>query len=528
MKRTWSAAAGVVAGVVTLGVATLLAGAMSGLGASGGTPSPVIAVGGAFVDRTPTWLKNFAVSTFGVHDKLALFVGMTVVLIVACAVIGILGARQPTTGLVLFVLLGAVGAAAVLSRPAAGGWDILPTVVGTAAGLWALRTLWRDLPGSGALTADPATAPAAAPAGRDHRAMGTYLDRRHFIGLGAALAALGTVAAAAGQRFGGKAQQVLESRRMVTVPAVAKPAVVPVAAQLPVKGITPFIVPGNDFYRIDTALAVPQVDTATWQLRVHGMVDREVTLDWKALLAKPMQESMVTLACVSNEVGGDLVGNAVWTGWPIRKLLALAGVKPGADMVLSTSADGWTAGTPLTALTDGRNALLAVAMNGKPLPIDHGFPVRMVVPGLYGYVSATKWVVDLELTRYAEARAYWTDRGWSAKGPVKTASRIDVPRAGSNVRAGTVAVAGVAWAQHRGIDKVEVRVDDGPWHEARLGAEPTIDAWRQWVYEWEATKGSHTLTVRATDGTGTLQTATETPVVPDGASGWHTVTATVK
>ena len=293
-----------------------------------------------------------------------------------------------------------------------------------------------------------------------------------------------------------------QARADVTVPPVPTPVVVPPAASLDVPGITPYVVPNRDFYRIDTALVVPQMDTRGWRLRVHGLVDQEVEIDWDTLLSKPMQQALVTLTCVSNEVGGDLAGNAVWTGWPIRELLALAGPQPGADMVLSTSVDGFTAGTPLEALTDDRNALLAVAMNGEPLPVEHGFPVRMVVPGLYGYVSATKWVVDLKVTTFAADVAYWTPRGWSARGPIKTASRIDVPASGGQVKAGRVAVAGVAWAQHRGIRAVEVRVDDGPWQQARLAAEPSVDAWRQWVLEWDAPKGNHTLTVRAVDGTG--------------------------
>jgi DMSO/TMAO reductase YedYZ molybdopterin-dependent catalytic subunit len=301
---------------------------------------------------------------------------------------------------------------------------------------------------------------------------------------------------------------------------------VPAAAQLQVPGVTPYVVPNAEFYRIDTALVVPQVDTRGWKLRVHGLVDREVEIDWDALMAKPMQEALLTLTCVSNEVGGDLAGNAVWTGWPIRELLAMAGPQRGADMVLSTSVDGFTAGTPLMALTDDRNALLAVAMNGEPLPVEHGFPVRMVVPGLYGYVSATKWVVDLKVTTFAADVAYWTPRGWSERGPIKTASRIDVPASGDRVKAGTIAVAGVAWAQHRGIRAVEVRVDDGPWQPARLAAEPTVDSWRQWVFEWDAPKGNHTLTVRAVDGTGAVQTSRVAPPAPDGASGWHSVTVT--
>jgi DMSO/TMAO reductase YedYZ molybdopterin-dependent catalytic subunit len=501
-----AAVSGVLAGAVTLGIATLLAGALSRISVSAGQPSPVIAVGGAFVDRTPLWLKNFAVSTFGTNDKLALFAGMALVLVAACAGVGVLAARRRTAGLVAFAVVGALGAAAVLSRPGARPLDVVPTLVGTLVGLWALTTLL--------------ALGARAQESRDG------FDRRRLLLGGAGIAAVAATTAAIGQGLGGRASAVAQARADVTVPPVPTPVVVPPAASLDVPGITPYVVPNRDFYRIDTALVVPQMDTRGWRLRVHGLVDQEVEIDWDTLVSKPMQQALVTLTCVSNEVGGDLAGNAVWTGWPIRELLALAGPQPGADMVLSTSVDGFTAGTPLEALTDDRNALLAVAMNGEPLPVEHGFPVRMVVPGLYGYVSATKWVVDLKVTTFAADVAYWTPRGWSARGPIKTASRIDVPASGGQVKAGRVAVAGMAWAQHRGIRAVEVRVDDGPWQQARLAAEPSVDAWRQWVLEWDAPKGNHTLTVRAVDGTGAVQTEREAPPAPDGASGWHSVTVT--
>ena len=501
-----AAVSGVLAGALTLGVASLLAGALSRISVSAGQPSPVIAVGGAFVDRTPLWLKNFAVSTFGTNDKQALFAGMALVLVVVCAGVGVLAARRRTAGLVAFAVVGALGAAAVLSRPGARPLDVLPTLVGTLVGLWALTTLL--------------TLGARAEESRDG------FDRRRLLLSGAGIAAVAATTAAIGQGLGGRANAVAQARADVTVPPVPTPVVVPPAASLRVPGITPYGVPNRDFYRIDTALVVPQMDTRGWRLRVHGLVDQEVEIDWDTLVSKPMQQALVTLTCVSNEVGGDLAGNAVWTGWPIRELLALAGPQPGADMVLSTSIDGFTAGTPIEALTDDRNALLAVAMNGEPLPVEHGFPVRMVVPGLYGYVSATKWVVDLKVTTFAADVAYWTPRGWSARGPIKTASRIDVPASGDQIKAGRVAVAGVAWAQHRGIRAVEVRVDDGPWQQARLAAEPSIDAWRQWVLEWDAPQGNHTLTVRAVDGTGAVQTEREAPPAPDGASGWHSITVT--
>ncbi len=293
--------------------------------------------------------------------------------------------------------------------------------------------------------------------------------------------------------------------------------------------MTPYVVPNDQFYRIDTALQIPQVVASDWSLKVTGMVDREITIGWDALLAKPMQEAMVTLMCVSNEVGGSLNGNAIWTGWPIRELLKEAGVKPGADMVLSTSVDGFTAGTPLEVLTDDRNALIVVAMNGKALPVEHGYPVRLVVPGVYGYVSATKWVSQLKVTTFEADQGYWTPRGWSALGPVKTSSRIDVPTSGNTVTPtnNQVVIAGVAWDQHTGIKGVQVRIDDGPWQAARVGTDATPDAWRQWVFAWPATKGQHTATVRAVNAKGETQVSAEAAPAPNGSTGLHSITFTV-
>jgi hypothetical protein len=281
-------------------------------------------------------------------------------------------------------------------------------------------------------------------------------------------------------------------------------------------------VPAWSFYRIDTAVVVPTIEPSDWSLRIHGMVERELTLTYDDLVSRQLTEAWVTLCCVSNPVGGDLIGNAWWSGVRVADLLREAGVRAGADAVKQTSKDGWTCGTPLAAMTDDRNAMLAIAMNGEPLPVEHGFPVRMVVPGLYGYVSATKWVVDLEVTRYADFKAYWTERGWSAMGPVRTESRIDVPRNGRAI-AGTVKVAGCAWAQHTGIAKVEIRLDGGPWVEARLGRVPSDDTWVQWDAEVQADPGIHTVSVRATDKSGYTQTGERRDVVPDGATGWDTI-----
>ncbi|MCW2810684.1 MAG: yedY, partial [Friedmanniella sp.] len=328
------------------------------------------------------------------------------------------------------------------------------------------------------------------------------------------------------------AQAYYDSREKLgfpMLPAAATPAApVPAGAELGVAGLSPYVTPNADFYRIDTALQVPVIDPADWTLSITGLVDRPLTISYADLTAKPLTEHLATLTCVSNEVGGDLIGNARWLGYPIRELLAQAGPQAGADMVLSTSDDGFTAGTPLSALTDPqREALLAVGMNGEPLPVEHGFPVRMVVPGLYGYVSATKWVTHLKVTTFAADQGYWTPLGWSALGPVKLASRIDVPRKAS-VDAGQVAVAGVAWAQHTGISKVEVQIDGGSWETAQLADTTGPDTWRQWRYVWAAGAGDHTLSVRATDAKGQLQIAAQAAPAPDGSTGYHQVRVKVR
>ena len=505
-----AAIGGLVAGVVTVGVAEFLAGVVLRMGWSDGTPSPVLAVGGAFIDRTPPWLKTFAVDNFGTNDKHVLLAGMAIVLAVLSLLIGWLCQRHFTAALGAFVVLVAIAAAAVTSRPHAVVIDVGPLLIGAVLGLLTLHW-WRErvLLATGTPEIASATTRRAALAG-----VGAVV--------GAALLGL------AGRAWSNGTRAVQAARAAFVLPRVAHPVTVPVGASVGVAGVTPYIVPSNDFYRIDTALVVPQVDPASWKLRVTGMVDHEVEIDWDTLLSKSTKQAMITLMCVSNEVGGNLIGNTIWTGWPVRELLTQAGVQPGADMVLSRSVDGFTAGTPLSAMTDGRNALVAVAMNGEALPAEHGFPARLVVPGLYGYVSATKWVTELKVTTFAQDAGYWTPRGWSARGPVKTSSRIDVPRSGAKVDAGRVAVAGVAWHQHVGISKVQVRVDDGPWRDARLGAAANIDVWRQWVYEWHATSGHHTLTVRAVDDSGAVQIAAQAPPAPNGSTGYHSISVTVR
>jgi DMSO/TMAO reductase YedYZ molybdopterin-dependent catalytic subunit len=341
-----------------------------------------------------------------------------------------------------------------------------------------------------------------------------------------------TVAAAAIGEVGGRSlatrKNVSAARAAIRFPqAKVKAPQLPAADSLPVPGISPFITPNGSFYRVDTALLIPQVDPTNWTLRIHGMVEREVVITFDQLLKRPLIEDYVTLCCVSDPVDGPYIGNAKWLGASYAALVREAGPLRGADQLLCTSVDGFTSGTPMSVVLDpGSNALIAVAMNGTALPTEHGFPARLVVPGLYGYVSACKWVVDIEVTTFAKAVGYWVPLGWSQQAPIKTESRIDVPGSGT-AKAGKVPVAGVAWAQHKGIEAVEVRIDNGPWSEATLAGVPDLDTWRQWVYEWDATAGQHLIEARATDKTGYTQTSLSEPVAPNGASGYPSVQVSV-
>ncbi|MEJ7748303.1 MAG: molybdopterin-dependent oxidoreductase, partial [Candidatus Limnocylindrales bacterium] len=292
-------------------------------------------------------------------------------------------------------------------------------------------------------------------------------------------------------------------------------------------GIAPFFTPNESFYRVDTALEIPAIDASTWSLRIHGMVDREVTLTLGELLDLPTVERDITLVCVSNQVGGPYIGNARWIGVPLATILELAGVREGADQIVTRSIDGMTIGTPTAVALDGRDAMLAVGMNGQSLPPVHGYPVRMIVPGLYGYVSATKWLVDIELTTFDAYDPYWVQRGWAKQAPIKTMSRVDTPKPLATIPAGITTVGGVAWAQHRGIDKVEVRIDEGDWQTALLSPVDSIDTWRQWTFDWNASAGRRRLQVRATDLDGVIQTEARAEPFPDGASGWHSILVTV-
>ncbi len=506
MSRGAAALTGIAAGAVTVAVATLLAAVLTGAGLAGAVPSPLLAIGAAFIDATPAWLKDWAIAAFGQRDKQVLIAGMVVVITLVCGVIGVLGAPKHQGGsgrrglaIGTFAALGAAVVTVVALRPGAIALDALPSVLGVAAGAGVLLHRWRNAPSE------------------------SDADRRAVLRWAGATTVIAALVAVVGSVLTGRDRSEAE-RSDVVLPEIDDPVTVPADAEVDVEDMPPYITPSTDFYRIDTALVPPALDASQWRLRVHGLVENEIEIDFAELLAQPMVESLTTLACVSNTVGGDLIGNAVWTGWPIRELLARAAPLPEADMVLSASSDGFTASTPLAALTDDRAALLAVGMNGEPLPLEHGYPVRMVVPGLYGYVSATKWLVELKVTTFAADAGYWTSRGWSARGPIKMSSRIDVPAPSARVAAGRVVVAGVAWAQRTGIERVEVRVGaDGAWQRAELAAEPSIDSWRQWYWHWEAPVGKHTLTVRATDANGEHQVAAPSAPVPDGSTGLHTI-----
>src|SRR5580658_556266 len=525
-----SALAGAAAGVLTAAVAMGVGQLVAGLTVAQG--SPVLAVGQAAIDLTPLPVKDFAISTFGANDKNALVVGILVILAAFAAVIGILAVRRLALGLAGLAVFACIGLAAALTRPTATAAYVIPTLVGAAAGAFALTRLVRaahrldsrpsrsagartpanalkppDLPGPAEAT--PASSFTFLP-NPDDRGASRGPARRRFL----TTSGVAVVTAAAGALVG----RELITRHNVSAARAAPP--LPPGANLNIPGLSSFITPNSSFYRVDTALLLPQVDPATWQLRIHGMVQREVTLTFDQLLRRPLIEDYVTLTCVSDPVGGPYVGNALWLGASLADLIRQARPLGGADQLLCTSVDGFTSGTPLQIVLDGRDALLAVAMNGQALPVAHGFPARMVVPGLYGYVSATKWVTDIEVTTFPAAFAYWAQRGWSQQAPIKTESRIDVPAGNATLAPGRTPVAGVAWAQHKGVAAVEVRVDQGPWQTARLAAVPDIDTWRQWVWEWDATPGQHLLEARATDATGYTQTAVAEPTVPNGASGY--------
>jgi DMSO/TMAO reductase YedYZ molybdopterin-dependent catalytic subunit len=497
--------AGAVAGLVGLAVAELGAGLIARDG------SPVSDLAEVVLTGLPTDWVSEARGVLGTATRFALMAVVVVVAMLLAMLSGQLELKRKQLSLAVYVPAGVVTLLAVSTQVGPGALGYLPAVLGLSAGYLTLRLLIAELrrpPGAHELIA---------------------AERRNFLKTAGLVALGGIVVAGAGRMLVQASNKVAEVRTKILLPPAAKPApTVPPGTDLDIAGLTQYITPNESFYRIDTALQLPAIDPATWTLKVTGMVKTPVTLTYAELLARPLTEHLTTLTCMSNEVGGDLAGNAAWLGLPVHQLLAEAGPMTGADMVLSVSHDGWTAATPLSTLTDvDLAALLAVGMNGVPLAPEHGFPVRMIVPGLYGDVSATKWLTELKVTTFEDATGYWAQKGWSERGPIKITSRIDIPTR-SVVEPGTVIVAGVAWAPTTGISKVEVQVDDGPWQDTELAETVGPDTWRQWVYRWPASSGDYKIRVRATDADGRVQTDKAVPPFPSAASGLHTVSVKVR
>ncbi|GAB7045730.1 molybdopterin-dependent oxidoreductase [Catenuloplanes indicus] len=505
--------------------------------------SPVLSVGAAVIDATPTPVKEFAVRTAGTADKPLLLAGIAVLTALLAAALGPAAHRRPLWGVLGFAAFGLAGAAAAVTRPGAGPVDVAPSVLAGAAAAATLTALIALHTGNGSPAGEPRLDTGAGPRAGEHGpatqepglATGTGRrgadgaaapvepGRRRFLATAAAVSA-GAVLAGGGTTLLRRraTTSVDESRAAVRLPAPAEPA-----PPLPPGTPPDFVTANADFYRVDTALTVPRIDPAEWRLRIHGMVRNPVTLDLGELLRRRTVERFLTLTCVSNEVGGPYTGTARWLGVPLRDLLDEAGVDPGADQLVARGADGMTIGTPTRVVRDGRDAMLAVGMNGEPLPLTHGFPVRMLTPGLYGYAGSCKWITELELTTFAAYDAYWVERGWAAEAPARTASRIDRPAPFTRLESGTgVTISGVAWALHTGIAGVQVQIDDGPWQAATVLPPPSDDTWVQWRLPWTPAPGGHTLRVRATDRTGAVQTDARATPFPSGATGWHTISVT--
>ena len=502
---------GAVAAVAAIATSELVA----GLGSGG--RSIVLAVGDRVIELTPGEVVRFAISTFGKANRAVLLASMAVVAVSAGVAVGIAASRRRAiapAGMAAFALLGAGAALAdpLFPSPTAVAAPVFGAAVGTAALLWLLR----------------AASPAASAEGSEVYLPGPGIGtRRAFLVRSATVLGAAVLAGVAGRTL--QLRSAVETvREALRLPRPARPLPPPEpGTSLDVAGLSPLFTPNEDFYRIDTALTVPRIDPDAHVVRVTGLVDRPFEITYRELLQHPQVEADVTLSCVSNEVGGGLVGTARWQGVPLATLLDRAGVQPGASQVVGRAVDGWTAGFPLEVAYDGRPALVAVGMNGEPLPVAHGFPVRLVIAGLYGYVSDTKWLGEIELTTFDGFDGYWIPRGWAKEGPIKTQSRIDVPRDRARLTAGPTPIAGVAWAGTRGIARVEISIDDGPWEPARLSDELAATSWRQWLLPWDATAGQHTIRVRATDGTGETQTPERSRPAPSGATGHHTITVSV-
>ncbi|MEW1952007.1 molybdopterin-dependent oxidoreductase [Terrabacter sp. NPDC080008] len=507
MTRTRLALSGVLAAVAGTAAGHLVAGFLSP------ASSPVLAVGSTVIDLTPTPLKEWAIATFGTNDKVVLQGSVLVVTLALATVAGLLSRRRLAVGVAFLVVLTSLAGAAALLRPAAHPLDVVPALVAMAVGVATFVWLAHLTHTTSGRLRD----------GDAQRSMGTS-GRRGFLAGALGVAALSVLAAAGGQLRAG-AQAV----KKVVLPRPSDPAApLPKGLEATVAGISPLRTPTDSFYRVDTNLTVPKVDVDSWTLEVDGMVERPFSLTFAELAAMPLIERDITMTCVSNEVGGGYIGAARWLGVRLTDVLDRAGVKGSPDQVLSTAVDGFTISTPLAVVRDGRDAMVAIGMNGTQLTDVHGFPARLITPGLYGFVGATKWLTKLTLTTYAAEQAYWTKRKWATDAPIKTSARIDTPAPLSTIKAGRTAIGGVAWAQHRGVGKVEVKIDDGPWQPTRLGPDVGVDYWRQWYLPWDAKPGLHRLSVRATDRRGQVQTSERATPFPDGSSGIQEVVVTVE
>lgn len=524
VERWYGAVAGAVSAGLALGVTELIAGIL------GEAKSPVVVLGDYLIGTFPSAVERFAIRTFGTSDKAVLIAGIVVLSIAFGALLGVAARRSLAWAVIGFATFAVLPVLVVIGDSGTSVTDtVISVAVAAAVGILVLRFLLDVAPvarakiGPDERVGDPHDALVGGPTDDRAGEVVDGWDRRRFVRLTMFVAGVGAVAAISGKWLTGVTDTAI-GRVSDLLPArlrVVKPP--PSTTDLNLSGLTPYVTPVETFYRIDTALIAPRVNVSDWRLRVTGMVEEPLELSFDELLDLGLTERWTTLTCVSNEVGGDLVGNALWGGVPLRTVLDAARVKDGATQIVGRSVDGWTAGFPTEVAFDGRAAMVAVSMNGQPLPVNHGFPARLVVPGLYGYVSATKWLSEIELATFDDFDAYWIPRGWDKLGPIKTQSRIDVPTVGSKVSAGSVQVAGVAWAQGRGISKVEVRVDDGPWREARVAGAVNDDTWRQWLWTWDAPAGKHTLQARAFDSTGAPQSSQNSPPAPNGATGYHTI-----
>lgn len=512
--------------------------------------SPVYDVGDRVIDRVPRPLKELAIDWFGTNDKVALLAGIGVALTLYSAAVGVAALRwRLAAGVVGVAVFGGLGAWAAVSARTDPPLDVaVPSLVGAVVAIMALTFIVRaataapsavepvewldprdasspephidgdrdtDPAFDGAVELDPDAAGAAA-----------VVDRRRALALSGGAAALAVAAFALGRRLATRFD-VAAARAGTVLPRALRPLPpADPATSAPVEGVSPFFTPNEAFYRIDINLTVPRIAADTWRLRVHGLVEQPFELSYQQLVERELIERDITLTCVSNEVGGRLLGTARWLGVRLDDLLAEAGIQADADQIVGRSTDGYTCGFPVAAL-DGRDAMVAIAMNGAPLPLEHGYPARLIVPGLYGYVSATKWLAEIELSRFDRLDQYWVDRGWDREAPIKMSSRIDTPKGLETVPAGQVALAGVAWAQPVGVSAVQLRIDDADWVDATLADELSADTWRQWSFAWDATPGRHTITVRAIDANGAIQVEPRSEPFPSGSTGWHQIVVLV-